>query len=78
MRHLFELLPEQLELGDLVLDGEELPPNQSQKPRTKWWTRRTVQRARQRLQPPKRQPQRARPSDEAQPLHARRIVLSIA
>jgi hypothetical protein len=78
VRHLFELLPKQLELGDLVLDGGELLPNQSQKPRTERWTWRTVQSARQRLQPPKRQPQRACPSNEAQPFHALLIVLSIA
>ena len=78
MRHLFELLPEQFELSDLVLNGGELLPDQREKSRPKRETRRIVQSARQCLQPLKRQSQRARPSDEAQPFHARGIVLSIA
>jgi hypothetical protein len=73
------LLLQLLELGDPVLNGAELLLDQREKSRTETGTRdHTVQGARQRLQPFERQRQRARLPDEAQPIHGRPIVLSIA
>ena len=70
MRYLFELPPKEFELVHLPLDGRKLLLNQHEKSGTESGTLRTVQRARQRQEPLKRQPQRTCPADEAQPLNA--------
>jgi hypothetical protein len=75
---LFEFVLECFELGDLVPHCGQLLANQREEVRTNGRARPAIQRGRQPPQTAKRQPQRACPTDEAYPLHARLIVLSIA
>jgi len=70
VQHLFELLPKQFELSNSILNGRELPPNQREKSRTESRAWPTVQRVCQGLELLKGQPQRARPTDEAQQIQA--------
>jgi hypothetical protein len=78
VQHLLKLLLEESELGGLVLHRRELSPDQRQQTRTHGQAWSPIQANNHCFDVTKRQAQRAGPPDEAQPLHARLIVLSIS
>src|SRR5207249_9781951 len=75
---LLELLPQSFQLSDLIRHGVELRPNQCAKPRTESGARASVEGVHQCLELLKRQAQGTGSTDEPQPLHAGRIVESVA
>jgi hypothetical protein len=78
VQHLFKLLLEQSELGALVLHRRELPSDQRQQTGTHGQAWSPIKANNHGFDVTKRQAQRAGPSDEAQPVHAGLVVLSIS
>jgi hypothetical protein len=78
VQHLFKLLLEQTQLSGLVLHGRELPSNnlKQTRPQGRAWS--SIETYDHCFDVTKRQAQRAGSSDEAQPLHAGLVVLSIS
>jgi hypothetical protein len=78
VQHLFKVLLEQSELGGLVLHRRELSPDQRQQTRTQARARSSIEADDHRLDVTKGQAQRAGSPDEAQPVHAGLVVLSVS
>ena len=78
VQHLFKLLLEESKLGGLVLHRRELSSDHRQETRAHGQAWFPTEANDDRFDVTERQTQRARPSDEAQPLHAGLVVLSIS